>query len=238
MFQAAVKRTTDWLVQGGSIAEEDREVYEFGLDKLFSMLSNFLFAAGLGLLFGMFAQTAVFYATYIMIRIYAGGYHADRPLRCFLFGIGAIVPCLFVIHFQQAWKTPVVFCGLLGLCIAILVMLGPTGNKDKMLDELEKAVYGRRLLRNLAIITIAAITLLLLSFSYYASAVLCGMLLATVTVVVGKVKLLFQLHHNQAVPAGSRPMKSGTCQSDSSLRQSEDKTVRSFPITAKASESN
>jgi len=195
MFQAAVKRTTDWLVQGGSIAEEERDVYEFGLDKFFSMLSNFIFAAGLGLLFGMLAQTVVFYVAYIMIRVYAGGYHADRPLRCFFFSISVIVPCLFAIHFQQVWNTPVVFYSLLGLCSTILVTLGPTGNKDKMLDELEKTVYRRRLLRNLAIATILAIALFLFAFSYYASAVLCGMLLATVTTIVGKAKLLFQLRH-------------------------------------------
>jgi len=56
-----------------------------------------------------------------------------------------------------------------------------------------KKIYGRRLLRNLAITTIAAITLFLLSLSEFAAAVLCGILLATIMAVVGKMKLLLQV---------------------------------------------
>jgi len=192
MFQSAVTRTTDWLVQGGSISEADREVYEFGLDKLFSMLSNFIFTAALGLLFGMFAQTVVFYATYIMLRVYAGGYHAEKPLRCFFISIGAIIPCLLAVRFQQMWNVSVLFYSLLGLCVIVLVILGPTGNKNKMPDELERKVYGRRLLRNLAITILAAVTLSLLSLPSFASAVLCGILLAAIMAVIGKGKLLLQ----------------------------------------------
>ena len=196
MFQAVSRRTVDWLIQGGSIAEEEREVHEFGLDKLFSMLSNFFFVTIIGLLSGMVVQTIVFYATYVVLRVYAGGYHADNPLRCFFISIGIVVPCLFVIHFQQMWNVPIVFYGLLVLCTVTLAVFGPTGSKNKMPDELEKVVYRRRLWRNLVITTASAIVLSLLDIPYIASAVLCGILLATITAVVGKVKLRLQMRHN------------------------------------------
>jgi len=192
MLRATAKRTTDWLVQGGSISEADREVYEFGLDKLFSMLSNLIFTAVIGLLFGMFVQMIAFYSAYIALRVYAGGYHADRQLRCFFISIGIVIPCLLAIHYQQVWNVPVVFFGLLAAGVVILALLGPVGNKNKMPDELEKTVYRRRLLRNLVIITTGAVILSMLALQDYAAAVLCGVLLSTATAIVGKVKLLLQ----------------------------------------------
>ena len=189
MYQGIARRTADWLVQGDSIAEEDREVYEFGLDKLFSMLSNLFFAAGIGLLFGMFTQTVVFYVSYIALRVYAGGYHADTPLRRFFISIGIIIPCLLMIRFQDIWNVPFAFYGLLGISAAALVLLGSVGSRNKMPDEVEKIVYRRRLLRNLAVIAVAAIVLSALSFPAYASAVLCGILLAATIAAAGKVKL-------------------------------------------------
>ena len=192
MYQIVAKRATNWLVQGGSVSEENREVYEFGLDKLFTMLSNILVAAVIGLLFGMFAQMLTFYATYIALRVYAGGYHADKPLRCFFLSIGSIVPCLLAIRFQQMWNVPLVFYGLLGLGIFTLVALGPVEHKNKKLDEVEKRVYRFRLLRNLMIVTAGAIVLSVISLPNYAAAVLCGILLVTITAIIGKVKLMSQ----------------------------------------------
>jgi len=192
MFRSAVKCTTDWLVQGGSISQEDREIYEFGLDKLFSILSNFIFMVGLGLFFGMFMQVAIFYIAYLMIRVYAGGYHAERSWCCFLMSNLVIIPCLLMIRFQQTWNVPIVFYSALILCTAILLLLGPTGSKNKMLDEEEKKVYGRRLMRNLVIVVAMALILFFVGFDYYVSAVLCGILLATTAAIIGKMKLLFQ----------------------------------------------
>ena len=105
--QVAARKTANWLARSGGINEEDKVVYEFGLDKLFSSFINLFFAAVLGLLFGIFLQTLVFYAAYILIRIYAGGYHAEKPLACFFASIIILVPCLVAIRFYQAWSTPV-----------------------------------------------------------------------------------------------------------------------------------
>jgi len=188
--QVAAKKTTNWLVQGGSVAEEDREVYEFGLDKLFSTLINFLFAIGFGLLFGIPAQTLAFYVTYSALRVYAGGYHAEKPLTCFSVSISVLIPCLVAIRFYQAWNVSVVFYGLLGLGIITLVALGPVEHKNKMLDDVEKEVYRDRLHRNLTIISVGAIVLTLFSLDVYAVAVLIGVSLSAITAAIGKVKPL------------------------------------------------
>ena len=191
-LQAAAKSVTDWLVAGGSIKEEDREVYEFGLDNLFSTLINFIIIMCLGLLLGMALQSIVFYVSYLALRVYAGGYHADKPMTCFFTSIIIVIPCLLAIRSQQIWNVPEVSFALLAGAIAVLVLIAPVGNKNKMLDALEKVVYRRRLLRNLAIISVIMVIFFVLSLYEYSAAVLCGILLSTVIAVVGKIKLLLE----------------------------------------------
>lgn len=186
--QLAARRVADWLIQGGNAAEE-REVYEFGLEKLFSTLTNFAFVLCFGFLFGTPLQSLVFYVAYSMLRVYAGGYHAEKPLICFFISIGAMIPFLLLIRFQQIWNVPIVFYGLLVLGVAILVTLGPVEHKNKPLDDLAKVVYRRRMLRNLMMATVGATGLAALSLDNYAVAVLCGVLLSAATAGAGKVKL-------------------------------------------------
>lgn len=200
MFTKVVaKRITNWLVQGGQVSESDSVIYEFGLDKLFSTFTNFSLALMFGLLFGIFWQTIVFYLSYTLLRIYAGGYHAEKPINCFFASIGVLIPCLVVIRFYQVWDVAAemqnvlaktVFYALLIISGVTLLAMGPVEHKNKRLDAQEKVVYEKRLHRNLIIVLSTAIFFSAASINRYAVAVLCGLILVTVTAVIGKIKLV------------------------------------------------
>ena len=194
-LQKAASHTTDWLVQGGSISEDEREVYEYGLDKLFSSLTHFLFTVCLGFLFGIPGLTMLFFVSYYIIRIYAGGYHAETPQRCFLTSVGIMIPTLTVMKFWQVWFVAWVFYALLALGSIVLVLIAPVAHKNKMLDEREKVVYRRRMLRNLSVAVITALILFQLSYHGLAVSVLCGVLLAMLMALTGKIKLLVESEH-------------------------------------------
>lgn len=191
-LEAVAKRITDWLVKGGSITEEDREVYEFGLDNLLSTLTNFIIIMCIGLLLGIIVESVIFYMTYLLLRIYAGGYHADKPLTCFFISIIILIPFLLAIRSQQMWNVQEVSFLVLIVSVIVLVLITPVGNKNKMLDDLEKVVYRRRLLRNLAIASVAMVILFVLSLHQYSAAVLCGILLSMFIAVAGKIKLALE----------------------------------------------
>jgi len=180
----------DWLMRGGSITREDREVCEFGLNQLFSSLTNFIFVLVLGFMFGIPVLSVAFFIAYTAIRVYAGGYHADTPVRCFFISIVITVPAMLAIRYQQAWCTLVVFYCILGLSAAALILLSPVGNKNKMPDALEKVVYRRRMLRNLVMLSVVAAGLFHFAYHDYAAAVLCGIMLAAIMAITGKIKLL------------------------------------------------
>ena len=186
--QSAARRTTDWLVQGGCVKAEERVVYEFGLDKMISSCINFFFALLLGALFGVLVQTVLFYVTYVALRVYAGGYHAEKAINCFWASIVVLVPCLVVIRFYQTWNTALIFWGLLAVSAVVLVKIGPVEHKNKPLDATAKVVYRRRLLRNLAVAVAVVVGLRLFSLEGLAVAMLCGMVLTAMAAGVGKVQ--------------------------------------------------
>ena len=189
-FKVAAIRITDWLVQGGSVPEEDREIYEFGMDKLLTSLTNFVLTVIAGALIGIPLHTGVFYIAYYFLRVYAGGYHAETPGRCFFLSIGVVIPILAAIRFYPVWHTDLAFYVLLGISLAVLLKIAPVENKNKILDEIEKVVYRGRMLRNLGIMSITAVMLQIFSLHGYAASVLCGILLAMLMAVAGKVKLM------------------------------------------------
>ena len=182
------KKATNWLVAGGAVKAEEGVVYEFGLDKLFSFLINFFFAMMFGLLLGIFWQTTVFYLSYLLLRVYAGGYHAEKPLTCFFVSIAILIPCLIGIRFHQAWASQSVFWSLAILSVGSLLILCPVEHKNKRLDAMEKRVYRKRMIRNLIIILAIMGVFLISSFHIFSVAVLCGILLTAITAIAGKVK--------------------------------------------------
>lgn len=186
LTKVAAKRIVDWLVKNGGVEDGERIAYEFGLDKLFSSLINILFALIFGLLLGVPLQAIVFYLAYASLRIYAGGYHAEKPLNCLLAGVLVLIPCFVAIRFYQAWNLPIIFWGLLCLCVLFLFVSAPVEHKNKPLDDVEKVVYRHRMLRNLAIVVIGAIKLEIFSLDSFAVAVLLGIILSTAMAIIGK----------------------------------------------------
>jgi len=77
---------------------------------------------------------------------------------------------------------------MLAASAAALVALGPVENKNKVLDDVEKVVYRRRMLRNLAIVSTVVVGLVVFGVHDFATAALCGVVLSAATAVVGVVK--------------------------------------------------
>jgi len=187
--QQLANRVADWLMRSDA-NQEAREVYVYGLDKLFSTLINFAFVVGLGLLIGVALPAITFFAGYFSLRTYAGGYHADTPRKCFFISTAMVIPILFLIRFYQVWLDAAVFYTALACCTLILVLFVPVGTKNKMPDALEKVVYRRRSLVTLAVLLAGSTVLFALSLYSYAAAVLLAITLTTAVVVAGKIKLL------------------------------------------------
>ena len=146
---------TERMVSAGVIAKADEEIYQFGLEQGFWMVLNLVTALAWSAVWGMLAVGLCFMAAYMPLRIYAGGYHARTPLRCYGGGIVLLTAALVLMR-QIPW-TLAGSAVVMALAGGLLCVLAPVADENKPLSGREKLVYARRARRIAAAETAAAL---------------------------------------------------------------------------------
>ncbi len=158
MFEKVSVKITDKLENNGIIQSSSREVCAYGLRQIFSTVLNAGTMLFIGLIMHMAIEAILFTVAYIPVRIYAGGYHASTPQRCWAFSAIMLVIALCVIQYipnDYFW-----YYTVLSLIAGIVIfLLSPVEDKNKPLDEKEHRVYRFRAISIMLFEMIAAIVL-------------------------------------------------------------------------------
>lgn len=75
---------SQWLVERGIIKEEEQEIYQFGIRNGMIILLNVLTAFLIGLIKEKLLIVAAFTVSFMVLRSYAGGYHSDSRIFCYI----------------------------------------------------------------------------------------------------------------------------------------------------------
>ena len=78
-------KIADRLEHCGIISKSNRTLYEYGLRQMFATILNILTMLLIGFIMGLAVPAMVYTIAYIPLRVYAGGYHASTPQRCWAF---------------------------------------------------------------------------------------------------------------------------------------------------------
>jgi len=132
----------DDLVRSSVIEAEDAEIYIYGINQILVSVLNVLSALIIGLILGTFFEVMVFMAAYIPLRIFAGGYHAKTPLRCYIFSVVMLI--IVSIGMKYLYMEDWVYYVILAAAALMILVLSPVEDKNKPLDDLEYKVYKRR----------------------------------------------------------------------------------------------
>ena len=114
----------------------------YGIQQLLTLILNIVSFFIIGIIFHVILPTILFLLFYAILRIYAGGYHAKTPIRCYLFS--NVIVILFAIIFQHLPMTHI-GCSIFTLICAVFILcFSPVGCKNKPLSEKEKKHYRTR----------------------------------------------------------------------------------------------
>ena len=119
------------------------EVYQYGLEQIISTFYSLLTLLIIGLCCNAFLETILFSVFFIVLRHYAGGYHADTYLGCYLSLIGIFIAFLAVIKFVPQW---IQFPLGIGFAVAggiIVACLSPVEHKNRPLSDYEKVHFKK-----------------------------------------------------------------------------------------------
>lgn len=136
------EKITDSLIDNGVINLEDKDIYVYGFKQGILMLLNVAVIMIIGSVLGMVWQSIIFILVYVLMRTYAGGYHATTQLRCFLISI-IIVTSTFLGMKYITWTSFI--CWLLIIVSIITIrLLSPVEDVNKPLTKTENTNYQNK----------------------------------------------------------------------------------------------
>lgn len=188
------QRFADKLVGFGIISESDIEIYVFGFYQIVMLLLNVVTTLILGVAFRLIVPCIILNIAYIVIRISAGGYHADSPVKCYIYSTLMIAVLLSVIKWIHISNT--VLASMLVISGIVIVILAPVETENNPLDEIEKKVYRKRSLIVLSLEILACIFLQIISKEWVVQTVVLGLFAECIMLIAGIIKNHFHISHN------------------------------------------
>lgn len=129
------------LTANGIIQEDDTDKCRYGLEIFISSLLELTSILFISIFMNNFLETLLFFAAFIPLRVYAGGYHADTQIKCYMVSLG--VYGLFTILIRTipiSWYTIVIYISI-SMSLIIVLMLAPVRHSNKTLTPQKTKTY-------------------------------------------------------------------------------------------------
>ena len=82
MYVKICQKISKWFLRNNIISLDEREIFEFGFERILSIFFSSFLLLSLGLICGGFFESIVFFLCFYYARKYSGGYHADTYVKC------------------------------------------------------------------------------------------------------------------------------------------------------------
>lgn len=142
MFVNISEKITNRLIQKNVIEDCNREIYLFGVEQFLTITLNIVTTIVIGLVLGKLWQSILFVLMFMVLRSYAGGYHASTPVGCYILTSSIITTALSVLKFIGI--NILVCVGLLIISGVAILILSPVQSENKPLDNIEFVIYRKK----------------------------------------------------------------------------------------------
>jgi len=179
-----IEKYVNNLVNKNIIEPGTQEIYTYGIRQGILIIVNIATVVGVGLVLGLLAESIVFLVTYMLIRTYAGGYHAKSQLGCYIFSTVAVTVILLGIkHITYSC-----FIYLIATLISatVIYVLSPIENINKPLSQKEKILYGKKSRKLVGIFTAVSLIMWFMEVKSIAKSIVMAMLLVGMLMIIEK----------------------------------------------------
>lgn len=183
MLSSTLYNFADMIMKSDKNTVKDKEIIVYGLKSAVTQGLSIMTTAALGCVFGLLGESMVFLVSFSAIRMYAGGYHCQKAIHCYVMSSGIMVLVLTVVKVTPTeYMIPISLLILL-VSIPIILKLAPVGATNKPLDEVEKLHYRKITIRNLIVECCIILVLFVTGLQNFAFVMSLG-IVVTVGVVV------------------------------------------------------
>lgn len=167
---------TRWLCEKGFISYNDKDLYAFGIRQFISTLVCIITNVFIGMLFNMVIESVIFCSSYMLLRQYAGGYHASTQKTCYLLSV--LLMCIAMIIVKNVQINMSVLVVALVVSLTIIFIKAPVESKSKPLTRKERKVYKKYACVISIAEGISTVIVFYLSFHSFAVSILTAIIMA------------------------------------------------------------
>ena len=186
MFSTISQRLVRFLLDKDVIQQENREIYQFGIEQFLTSVLNVLTTLVLGILFNEIIQSIIFVTAFMILRSYSGGYHASTSIGCYLLSTFSIVAVLSVMKFTEI--NNFICIGLLLLSGIVIILLSPVSTINKPLDSIECVVYRKKSILIWCAETCAALVFMGFGMTKASVCIVLAQVLISIALVFGQIQ--------------------------------------------------
>lgn len=134
---------TTKLESQGIIQKEDVDKCKYGLEVMLSSLFEILSILIFSVFIGNFLETVLLFASFIPLRIYAGGYHANTKLKCYLISVAVYIIFTLVLYIlpRELYLWINVICAVFS--ITMVIKFAPIVHHNKSVNDIERKYYRK-----------------------------------------------------------------------------------------------
>lgn len=186
MFVKISDNIVKWMLSNHIIEEKKAVICRWGISHILDTAFNIITFLIIGILFKMSFETIIFTIGYIPLRIYAGGYHAKTPFRCWC--LSNIILAVSLVIVQNAEKCYIVFGILSLISVVVLIILMPVEDLHKHLDQNDRKKYKKCGIAILAVEICLSVVFVLLHYSQISLVLNSIWVLLSVMLILGEIK--------------------------------------------------
>ena len=183
------KKVSSFFIDKKIISCEDREVYEYSFEILFSSFLSIAAVMIMALLSKTIIFTTLYMIGFIPLRLIAGGYHAKNHFRCFIILMCTYSAFLLLITFLP--HDYLIFGIILtaATSVALTYLFAPSEDKNKPVSNNEKIGFKKKSRISITIyIALACLLAIIVSDMKFAFSLTLGNLTVAVSLLANYIK--------------------------------------------------
>lgn len=131
------ERTISYLIDQGSVSEDERDIYEYGFLLMASLSVNLLVTTAIGLAFRMPLAMLAMFIPFAALRTVSGGYHAESFGGCVVISAVGIAASIAAMRFAPESALHLTATCLSVFTLAVVFILAPVQHSNRPLDSAE-----------------------------------------------------------------------------------------------------
>lgn len=171
------EKIADWLIEQKAISTGERELYAYAVYCLFSLLYPIAFASVIGAFLGMPIEAVVMIMSFIAVRKFSGGYHADSFYKCLI--ISSIV-IMTMLQISNYINNNLLFNVIYIASSILLMIFSPIDSANKRLDNDDKRFCKKITILIVVVLFIIVELQWIAGYRYYTKFIESGVMLAEI----------------------------------------------------------